>query len=79
MNSVIRSAIFSVIFAAAAFGPATATEVDFGSLSPSPGGCTLSGGDSGYVCASTQHPSRSPVTPSPQQDSTIPSLQGMEI
>jgi hypothetical protein len=29
-------------------------EVDFGSLSPSPGGCTLSSGDSGYVCANPQ-------------------------
>lgn len=31
-----------------------AAEVDFGSLTPSPGGCTVSGGDSGYVCANTQ-------------------------
>jgi PEP-CTERM motif len=31
-----------------------AAEVDFGSLTPSPGGCTLSSGDSGSVCANTQ-------------------------
>ena len=33
---------------------AAETEVDFGNLTPSPNGCSLSGTDSGYVCASTQ-------------------------
>ena len=35
-------------------GAALPAEVDFGGLTPSPGGCTLSGGDSGSVCANTQ-------------------------
>lgn len=53
MRGVIRSVIFGAIFASG-MGAATATEVDFGNLSPSPNGCSLSGADSGYVCANTQ-------------------------
>lgn len=51
-----RTLLFSAILAAGSAGSAMATEVevDFGNLTPSPNGCTHSGGDSGYVCANTQ-------------------------
>jgi hypothetical protein len=41
---------------------AMAVEVDFGILSPSPGGCTHSGTDPGYVCTSPQTFSASGAT-----------------
>jgi len=35
-------------------GSAKAVEIDFGTLTPSPGGCTHSGGDAGLVCNNNQ-------------------------
>jgi PEP-CTERM motif len=54
MCKFTRMFVFSALLVAGGTGSGMATEIDFGNMTPSPGGCTLSGGDSGYVCASTQ-------------------------
>jgi hypothetical protein len=56
MTGLTKALMFSAILAVGGTGSAMATEVevDFGNLTPSPNGCTHSGGDSGYVCANTQ-------------------------
>jgi hypothetical protein len=57
MIRLAKALVFLAILAVLAVGgaeAALAAEVDFGSLTPSPGSCTTSGGDSGSVCANTQ-------------------------
>ncbi len=53
MFSLTKWLMFSAFLAASSKRLAMATEIDFGSMPPSPNGCSLSGGDSGYVCANT--------------------------
>jgi hypothetical protein len=54
MIRLAKAFVFFVIFAGGGAGVALSAEVDFGSLTPSPGGCSTSGSDPGAVCASTQ-------------------------
>jgi hypothetical protein len=51
-KALVCSAILAVCGVGAGLG--AEVEVDFGALTPSPNGCTVSGADSGYVCANTQ-------------------------
>jgi PEP-CTERM motif len=46
--------VLAAIALAAAAGSAKATEIEFGALVPSPGGCTHSGSDEGLVCSNSQ-------------------------
>jgi hypothetical protein len=54
MIRFLKAFVCSVVLAVGGGGAAMTAEVDFGSLTPSPGGCTVSGADSGSVCANTQ-------------------------
>ena len=51
---VFAAALVAVTFAASGSAKATPVEIEFGALSPSPGGCTHSGSDEGLVCANSQ-------------------------
>ncbi len=54
MIRLAKAFVFLATLAVGCAGAALGAEVDFGSLTPSPGGCTLSGSDSGYVCGNTE-------------------------
>jgi hypothetical protein len=55
-NIVSAFAAVGLLTLAAGSGPAKAAviETDFGSISPSPGGCSFTGGDDGLVCSNPQ-------------------------
>jgi hypothetical protein len=54
MIRLAKALVFLAILVVGGAGAAAAVEVDFGSLIPSPGGCSTTIGDSGSVCANTQ-------------------------
>lgn len=58
VNQMLRrfgpATVLAAIALAAAAGSAKATEIEFGALVPSPGGCTHSGSDEGLVCNNSQ-------------------------
>jgi len=62
MMRVFRVLSLAAIVAAGSVASAMAVEIDFGSLVLSPGGCTHSGTDTGYVCNSPQSFSASGAT-----------------
>jgi hypothetical protein len=62
MMRAFRILSLAAVLAAGGAASAMAVEVDFGSLVPSPGGCTHSGTDPGYVCTSPQTFSASGAT-----------------
>ena len=54
MIRLAKAFVFLAILAVGGAGAALAVEVDFGSLTPSPGGCSTTIGDSGSVCGNSQ-------------------------
>jgi hypothetical protein len=54
MIRLAKAFVFLAILAVGGAGAALAVEVDFGSLTPSPGGCSTTSGDSGSVCGNSQ-------------------------
>jgi PEP-CTERM motif len=54
MIRLAKALVFFAIFVVGGAGAALPAEVDFGGLTPSPGGCTTSGADPGSVCANSQ-------------------------
>lgn len=54
MIRLAKALVFFAILVLGGAGAALPAEVDFGSLTPSPGGCSTTIGDSGSVCANTQ-------------------------
>ncbi len=54
MIRLAKALVFFGILVVGGAGGALPAEVDFGSLTPSPGGCSTTFGDSGSVCANTQ-------------------------
>jgi len=62
MMRAFRILSLAAVLAAGSAVSAMAVEVDFGNLVPSPGGCTHSGTDPGFVCNSPQSFSASGAT-----------------
>jgi hypothetical protein len=54
MIRLAKAFVFSAILVVGGAGATLPAEVDFGSLVPSPGGCSTTIGDSGSICANTQ-------------------------
>ena len=62
MMRAFRILSLAAVLAAGSAVSAMAVEVDLGNLVPSPGGCTHSGSDPGFVCSSPQSFSASGAT-----------------
>ena len=54
MIRLAKAFVFLAILVIGGAGAALPAEVDFGGLTPSPGGCTTASGDPGSVCANSQ-------------------------
>lgn len=54
MISILLSLVAALAVIGFGVGPVMAVEINWGSLNPSPGGCSTAAGDSGFVCDNTQ-------------------------